>query len=65
MILNIQNETAPLKTVVLGQPYSLGKEPVLEETYDAKSYESVQNGTYPQEGSIADEMTAFEEIFLK
>jgi len=65
MILNIQNETARLKTVVLGQPYSLGKEPTLDETYDAKSYESVQNGTYPTEDSIADEMTAFEQVLLK
>lgn len=63
--LNIQNETARLKTVVLGQPYSLGKEPTLEETYDAKSYETVQNGTYPTEEDIASEMTAFEEVFLK
>ncbi len=65
MILNIQNETAQLKTVVLGQPYSLGKEPSLEETYDAKSYESVQKGTYPVEEDIATEMTAFEKVFLK
>ncbi|WP_419034079.1 dimethylarginine dimethylaminohydrolase family protein [Dysgonomonas gadei] len=65
MILNIQNETAPLKTVVLGQPYSLGKEPAPEDTYDAKSYESVQKGTYPKEENIADEMTAFEKVFLK
>ncbi|HCO67751.1 MAG TPA: amidinotransferase [Dysgonomonas sp.] len=62
MILNIQNETAPLKTVVLGQPYSMGNPPALENTYDAKSYESVKNGVYPSEGDIASEMTAFERI---
>ncbi|MDH6307658.1 N-dimethylarginine dimethylaminohydrolase [Dysgonomonas sp. PFB1-18] len=65
MILNIQNETSQLKTVVLGQPYSLGKAPSLEETYDAKSYESVQKGMYPVEEDIATEMTAFEKVFLK
>ncbi|MDR2953622.1 MAG: amidinotransferase [Prevotella sp.] len=65
MILNIQNETAQLKTVVLGQPYSLGKIPTLEETYDAKSYETVKNGTYPTEEDIAGEMTAFEQILKK
>lgn len=65
MILNIQNETARLKTVVLGQPYSIGKVPSLDETYDAKSYETVQNGTYPTEENIANEMTALENIFLK
>lgn len=65
MQLNIQNETAQLKTVVLGQPYSLGKEPLLDETYDAKSYESVAQGVYPVEEDIATEMNAFEQILVK
>lgn len=65
MLLNVQNETDTLKTVVLGQPYSLGKTPALEETYDAKSHESVQNGTYPTEEEIAKEMTAFEKVLVK
>lgn len=65
MILNVQNETALLKSVVLGQPYSLGKEPTLEETYDAKSYETVKNGIYPTENDIAEEMSAFESILKK
>lgn len=65
MILNIQNETDALKTVVLGQPYSLGKTPALEEVYDAKSYETILHGTYPKEEDIAKEMTAFEQILLK
>ncbi len=65
MILNIQNETDILKTVVLGQPYSLGKIPELNETYDAKSYETVKNSNYPTEEDIAKEMTALENIFLK
>ena len=41
MQLNVRNETSTLKAVVLGQPGSIGKVPTLEETYDAKSYESV------------------------
>ncbi|MDR3058361.1 MAG: amidinotransferase [Prevotella sp.] len=65
MILNIQNETSTLRTVVLGQPYSLGKVPTLDESYDAKSYETIQNGTYPKEEDIAAEMTAFEQILIK
>lgn len=65
MILNVQNETARLKTVVLGQPYSIGKQPSLEETYDAKSYETVKNGVYPTEEDIANEMTAFESVLKK
>jgi len=65
MILNVHNETSQLKTVVLGQPYSLGKTPLPEETYDAKSYESVMNGTYPNEEDVASEMDAFEKILRK
>jgi len=65
MILNIQNETGRLKTVVLGQPYSMGNIPRLEETYDAKSYESVQKNIYPVEDDIVTEMTAFELILKK
>ena len=44
MQLNVKNETSTLKAVVLGQPGSIGKVPTLEETYDAKSYESVFMG---------------------
>lgn len=65
MILNVQNEISKLKTVVLGQPYSLGKMPALGETYDAKSYETILNGKYPTEESIAAEMTAFEKVLQK
>lgn len=65
MILNIQNETATLKTVVLGQPYSMGNAPTLAQTYDAKSYESVQKNIYPTEEGIVKEMTAFEQILKK
>ncbi|MDL2214952.1 amidinotransferase [Dysgonomonas sp. OttesenSCG-928-M03] len=65
MILNILNETSTLKTVVLGQPYSMGVTPKINETYDAKSYESVQKNIYPSEDNIAEEMTAFETILKK
>lgn len=65
MILNIQNETDRLKTVVLGQPYSMGNTPKLEDTYDAKSYESVLNDVYPTEENIALEMNAFEQVLKK
>lgn len=65
MELNIQNETSRLKKVVLGQPYSIGKTPSLEETYDAKSYETVLNKAYPTEEDIATEMTVFEDVLRK
>jgi hypothetical protein len=35
MKLNIKNETGRLKSVVLGQPNSMGAVPTLEESYDA------------------------------
>ena len=65
MHLNVKNETSTLKAVVLGQPGSIGKVPTLDRTFDAKSYESVQNGVYPHEESIYKEMNAFENVLLK
>lgn len=65
MVLNIQNETATLKAVVLGQPHSMGKNPSLEDTYDAKSFETVVNDNYPTENDIASEMLAFENVLKK
>ena len=65
MVLNIDNETARLKIVVLGLPYSNGETPTLHETFDAKSYESVQKNDYPQEADIVEEMNAFEQILKK
>lgn len=53
MQLNVKNETSTLKAVVLGQPGSIGKVPTLEETYDAKSYESVLHNIYPHEEDIS------------
>lgn len=65
MNLNIKNETSALKAVVLGQPGSIGKVPSPEETYDAKSYESVIKGIYPKEEEIFREMAGFEKVLLK
>ena len=65
MKLNIKNETGRLKSVVLGQPKSIGPVPTLEESYDAKSYYSIENGIYPKEEDIVEEMTAFEKVLKK
>lgn len=65
MKLNIKNETGTLKSVVLGQPNSLGLVPTLEQSYDAKSYHSVQNNIYPVEQDVISEMNAFEEVLKK
>lgn len=65
MNLNVKNETSRLKAVVLGQSGSLGKTPTIEQTYDAKSYESVRLGVYPSEEAVYKEMSAFEKVLLK
>ncbi len=65
MELHVENETARLREVVLGWPYSNGAVPSLEETFDGKSYESVQKGIYPEEKDIIAEMNAFENILKK
>lgn len=65
MILNVKNETSRLKTVVLGQPHSMGSNPTLKDTYDAKSYETVKNEAYPVEADIAKEMDEFEKVLRK
>ena len=65
MKLNINNETGKLKSVVLGQPVSMGADPTLEESYDAKSYHTIQQGVYPKEEDIINEMTEFEKILKK
>ena len=65
MQLHITSETGRLRAVVLGWPYSPGKTPSLEETFDSKSYESVLHGVYPVEEDIIREMTAFEKVLQK
>lgn len=65
MKLNITNETGKLRSVVLGQPNSMGADPTLDEAYDAKSYHTIQQGTYPKENDIIREMTEFEKILKK
>ncbi len=65
MKLNIKNETGRLKSVVLGQPNSLGAVPTLEESYDAKSYDTIQKGIYPTEEDVIFEMSEFEKILKK
>lgn len=65
MKLNIKNETGRLKSVVLGQPNSLGAVPTLDESYDAKSYDTIKKGIYPTEEDVIYEMSEFEKILKK
>ncbi|AQX08488.1 dimethylarginine dimethylaminohydrolase family protein [Elizabethkingia ursingii] len=65
MKLNITNETARLRSVVLGQPQSMGDTPELKDSYDAKSYQSIKKEIYPVEKDIISEMNAFEKVLHK
>jgi len=65
MQLHIQNETSQLKTVVLGVAKSNGNIPSLDETFDAKSYETVQKNDYPKEEDLISEIKEFEEVLKK
>lgn len=65
MKINIKNETGHLRSVVLGQPNSMGANPTLEESYDAKSYDTILKTIYPTEQDIVNEMSAFEKVLKK
>jgi len=56
--IQIQDETSPLKSVVLGIAESLGI-PDYEMAYDPKSKEHIRAGTYPHEEDLKPEMNSF------
>ena len=63
--LNIVDEIAPLKEVVLGRAESSGPIPEPEAAYDPKSLEHILNGTYPKEEDLILQMSGFADVFLK
>lgn len=63
--LNVKNETAKLKAVILGRADNNGPTPTAQEAYDPKSLEHILSGTYPIESDMVDEMSAFERILKK
>ncbi len=63
--LNVKNETARLRAVVLGTANSNGPTPKPEEAYDPKSLEHILAGTYPVEKDMVAEMEAFNAVFKK
>lgn len=65
MKLNINNETAPLKAVVLGTAENCGGTPDLAEAYDPKSIEHIKGGTYPKEEDMVKEMDAVAKVLEK
>lgn len=65
MELHINNETAPLKAVVLGTAENCGGTPDLLEAYDPKSIEHIKAGTYPKEEDMVKEMNAVAKVLEK
>lgn len=63
--LNIQNETAPLKAVILGTALSNGPIPNPEDCYDPKSLQHVLAGTYPKEADMILEIEAVAEVLKR
>lgn len=63
--LNVQDETARLRAVVLGTAKSNGAVPKIEEAYDPKSIENIKAGTYPLEKDMVLEMEALNTVFEK
>jgi len=63
--LNVKNETARLRAVVLGTAISNGPTPKAEECYDPKSKLHVLAGTYPVEKDMVKEMEAVANVFKK
>ncbi len=60
--LHIENETARLRSVILGIANENGPIPTPEEAYDPKSLEHILAGTYPSESDMIYELNAFQEI---
>lgn len=50
--LNIQDENSQLRSVVVGLGNNNGAIPKLEEAYDAKSYNTIIEGTYPVDDEL-------------
>ena len=65
MKLHVNNETARLKTVILGIAKSSGGIPTITDAYDPKSIENIKAGTYPQEKDMIMEMNAFNTVLKK
>lgn len=63
--INITNETAELKAVIIGIADDFGGTPKLGECYDPKSKEHVIAGTYPKNDDCVLEMNALVKVFEK
>jgi N-dimethylarginine dimethylaminohydrolase len=65
MDLNIKNETARLRAVVLGTAESTGGIPEVSKAYDPKSIEHIKAGTYPKEEDMINEIASVATVLEK
>jgi N-dimethylarginine dimethylaminohydrolase len=65
MQIQVKNEYARLKTVVLGIADDCGGQPHLDDTYDPKTKEFLRKGIYPLERHMTPEMDAFAKVLEK
>ncbi len=63
--LNILNEYDELKEVIIGNAFSNGGIPKIEESYDPKSMENIRNNSYPKEEKLIIQLKFLEEILKK
>src|SRR5690606_38412851 len=63
--LNVNDETSPLKAVLLGTAKSNGPIPDPDDAYDPKSREHILAGTYPEEEDMVREMDTVVKVFEK
>ncbi len=63
--LNITNEFSRLRAVVLGTAQSNGPTPTIAQSYDPKSAEHIQAGTYPTIEDMILEMEGLAKVFEK
>jgi len=61
----VNDETSPLRTVILGTAKGIGDVPNLDDAYDPKSKEHIAAGTYPKEADMVKEMEAFANVLEK
>lgn len=60
--MHINDETAPLRAVILGTAKEVGPVPAPEQAYDPKSLEHILAGTYPREEDMVPEMEGFARV---
>lgn len=61
----VNDETSPLRAVILGTARGVGDVPNLDDAYDPKSKEHIAAGTYPKEADMVKEMEAFAKVLEK